>query len=55
MGFSDFLRSAAAIFRLSKKSDKEEFALYLKLVGLGIIVIGTIGFIIKLAGNIFFG
>ncbi len=55
MGFRDFLKSVNAIFRLSHKSDKEEFMLYLKLVTLGIAVIGTIGFIIRLVGNIFFG
>ncbi len=55
MGFRDFLRSCAAIFRLAHKSDRSEFALYLKLVGLGIALVGTIGFVIKLLGNIFFG
>lgn len=55
MGLGDFFRSAAAIFRLSKKSDREEFTLYLKLVTIGILIVGTIGFIIKLLGNTFFG
>lgn len=55
MGFRDFLKSAGAIFRLSHKSDKDEYMLYLKLVGLGIAVVGVIGFIIKMVGNIFFG
>ena len=55
MGFRDFLSSVAAIFRLAHKSDRDEFALYLKLVALGIAVVGTIGFLIKLVGNIFFG
>ena len=55
MGFRDFLRSCTAIFRLAHKSDREEFTLYLKLVALGIALVGTIGFIIKLIGNIFFG
>ena len=55
MGIREFFKSAAAIFRLAHKSDKDEFTLYLKLVALGIVVVGTIGFIIKLVGNIFFG
>lgn len=55
MGIREFIRSAAAIFRLAHKSDKDEFTLYLKLVALGILVVGFIGFIIKLVGNIFFG
>ncbi len=54
MGFRDFLKSANAIFHLSHKSDREEFTLYLKLVVLGIALIGTIGFIIKYLGNLFF-
>ncbi|QQG48472.1 MAG: protein translocase SEC61 complex subunit gamma [archaeon] len=55
MGVREFLRSAAAIFRLAHKSDKDEFMLYLKLVGLGVAVVGAIGFLIKLIGSIFFG
>lgn len=55
MGLSDFFRSAAAIFRLAHKSDRDEFTLYLKLVALGVAVVGTIGFLIKLIGSIFFG
>jgi len=55
MGVRDFLKSAEAIFRLAHKSDRDEFTLYLKLVALGILVVGAIGFIIKLVGNVFFG
>jgi len=55
MGFRDFLSSVRAIFRLAHKSDRDEFGLYLKLVALGMAVVGVIGFLIKLVGNIFFG
>ena len=55
MGFRDFLRSSAAIIRLSHKSDRDEFTLYLKLVTLANAVVGAIGCIIKLVGSIFFG
>ena len=55
MGLGDFFKSAAAIFRLAHKSDRDEFTLYLKLVAIGIAVVGTIGFLIKLLGSIFFG
>jgi protein translocase SEC61 complex gamma subunit len=55
MGIREFFRSAGAIFKLAHKSDRSEFTLYLKLVALGIVVVGSIGFIIKLVGNIFFG
>jgi protein translocase SEC61 complex gamma subunit len=36
-----------SVFRLSKKSDRAEFLLYLKLVSIGVLIIGTIGFLIK--------
>ena len=55
MGVRDFFRSANAIFKLAHKSDRDEFALYLKLVALGMAVVGAIGFLIKLLGAIFFG
>lgn len=55
MGLREFFRSAEAIFRLAHKSDRDEFSLYLKLVALGVAVVGTIGFLIKLIGSVFFG
>ena len=55
MGVSAFFRNAMAIFRLSHKSDRQEFSLYLRLVLIGVGVVGTIGFLIKLVGNLFFG
>lgn len=55
MGLKEFFKSSAAIFRLAHKSDMDEFTLYLKLVALGIAVVGAIGFLIKLLGSIFFG
>jgi protein translocase SEC61 complex gamma subunit len=54
MGLRDFFRSSAAIFRLAHKSDRDEFTLYLKLVALGVAVVGTIGFLIKLIGAYLF-
>ncbi len=47
MGARDMLRAMGSVFRLSKKSDRQEFMLYLKLVGLGVLLVGTIGFLIK--------
>ena len=51
MGAREFFRSANAIFKLAHKSDRDEFALYLKLVALGIAVVGAIGFLVKLVGT----
>ncbi|HUH99892.1 MAG TPA: protein translocase SEC61 complex subunit gamma [Nitrososphaerales archaeon] len=48
MAWRDFLRSMGSVIRLSRKSDREEFFLYLKLVLLGLGVVGVIGFLVKL-------
>jgi protein translocase SEC61 complex gamma subunit len=37
-----------AVLKMSRKSDMEEFFLYLKLVMLGLGVVGIIGFLVKL-------
>ena len=37
-----------SVIKLSRKSDREEFFLYLKLVILGLGVVGIIGFLVKL-------
>jgi protein transport protein SEC61 subunit gamma and related proteins len=42
----------ASVLRLSKKSDKEQFMLYLKLVLLGVAVVGTMGFLIKFISTV---
>lgn len=47
MGLREFFRNASHTLKLCKKSDWEEFWLYLKLVLLGIGIVGTIGFIIQ--------
>ena len=47
MGVREFLKSMGSVIRLSKKSDSEQFFLYLKLVLLGVATVGTIGFFIK--------
>jgi len=48
MALRDFLRSMVSVVKLSRKSDREEFFLYLKLVAMGLGVVGIIGFLIKL-------
>lgn len=52
MGTRDFLKAMGSVLRLSKKSDREQFMLYLKLVLLGVAVVGTIGFIIKFISTV---
>ncbi|MHB8567657.1 MAG: protein translocase SEC61 complex subunit gamma [Nitrososphaerales archaeon] len=46
MGLGKALQSAWRTLKLTRKSDREEFTLYIKLVFLGFGVVGAIGFII---------
>jgi preprotein translocase subunit Sss1 len=41
-----------SVIRLSKKSDRDQFVLYLKLVLLGVGVVGTLGFLIKFISTV---
>lgn len=52
MSLRDFLKSMGSVIRLSKKSDREQFMLYLKLVLLGVAVVGTMGFLIKFISTV---
>ncbi len=40
-----------SVIKMSRKSDMEEFFLYLKLVVLGLGVVGIIGFLVKLVST----
>ncbi len=53
MGLGSFLRATTNTLKLARKSDREEFMLYLKLVSLAVGVVGTIGFIIQSIGAFF--
>jgi protein transport protein SEC61 subunit gamma-like protein len=53
MGLGSFARSAMNTMKLARKSDWTEFSLYLKLVILGVGVVGTIGYIIQSVGAFF--
>jgi len=46
MGLGKALQSTWRTLKLTRKSDREEFMLYLKLVMLGFGVVGAIGFVI---------
>ncbi len=51
----DFFESTKRILAVSKKPSRDELMLMLKVVGIGILIIGVIGFIIRLifvGGNI---
>ena len=46
MGMGRWLTSVYRTLKLTRKSDREEFMLYMKLVLLGFGLVGAIGFII---------
>ena len=46
-----FLQSSRRILSISQKPGKKEFWLMSKIIGIGIILIGVIGFLIKVIFN----
>ena len=48
-----FLKSASRMLKLAKKPGREELWLSVRICFLGIIVIGLIGFVIKLLAGVF--
>ena len=52
MNISNTLREMANTMRYSKKSDRTEFKLYLKLVALGVGVVGGVAFVIHMVSAI---
>ncbi|MEM2180822.1 MAG: protein translocase SEC61 complex subunit gamma [Nitrososphaeria archaeon] len=51
MNIREFINSIINTLRLTKKTTFEEFKLYLKLILIGIGVVGGIGFIIKFVAS----
>ncbi len=51
----EFLHQAKRVLQVAKKPDTEEYFNVAKITGLGIILIGVIGFIITLVGNLLGG
>ena len=43
------------VLKVTKKPDKQEYSMSAKVTGIGIIIIGTIGFLIYLASNLITG
>lgn len=49
---SQFIRQCRRVLHVSKKPDREEFINVAKITGIGIIIIGVIGFIISLIAQL---
>ncbi len=52
--FKEFLRESRRVLKVTKKPGTEEFKTIVKVSGLGIIVIGLIGFVIHFAKQLLF-
>lgn len=51
---NSFLKQCERVLKVSKKPDSEEYKTVSKVTGLGVIVIGVIGFIIALLSQVLF-
>jgi protein transport protein SEC61 subunit gamma-like protein len=49
-----FLKQCERVLRVSKKPDNEEYRTVAKVTGIGIIIIGIIGFIIAILSQVLF-
>tara|TARA_Y100000310_G_scaffold286529_1_gene310818 strand:- start:149 stop:340 length:192 start_codon:yes stop_codon:yes gene_type:complete len=48
--FKSFLKECQRVLKITKKPNMTEFKSVVKITGLGMLVIGTIGFIITITG-----
>jgi protein transport protein SEC61 subunit gamma-like protein len=49
-----FTRECVRVFKITKKPTKEEYKTISKVAGLGILIIGLIGFLVHLVNVLFF-
>jgi len=52
--FKSYLKECARIVRITKKPTREEFKTIVKVSGLGILIIGLLGFVITMIKQVFF-
>jgi protein transport protein SEC61 subunit gamma and related proteins len=52
--FKSFMRECIRVFKITKKPTKEEFKTISKVAGLGILIIGLLGFIVHLLKTLVF-
>ena len=50
--FKEFLSECGRVLRVTKKPGKEEFKAIVKVSGIGILIIGLIGFVIFIIGDL---
>ena len=49
---SDFIKQSKRVLKVARKPDREEFFDFAKVTALGIAIIGVIGFVIVLIGQL---
>ncbi|MBQ2962792.1 protein translocase SEC61 complex subunit gamma [Methanobrevibacter sp.] len=49
---SDFIKQSKRVLKVARKPDREEFLNFSKVTAIGIAIIGVIGFIIVLLGQL---
>lgn len=52
--FKAFIRECVRVFKITKKPTKEEYMTISKVAGLGILIIGLIGFLVHLVNILVF-
>ena len=52
--FKRFCKECLRVLKVTKKPNKEEFKTIVKVSGLGIIIIGLVGFIIQIVKQVLF-
>ncbi|MDO5834968.1 MAG: protein translocase SEC61 complex subunit gamma [Methanobacterium sp.] len=52
---ANFIKQCQRVLKVSKKPDREEYINVAKVTGIGIILIGVIGFIISIVGQLIQG
>mgnify|MGYP001166716167 CR=1 FL=1 len=48
-----FSKECFRVFRITKKPSKDEFKIIVKVSGIGILIIGLLGFVIKIVWEVF--
>ncbi len=51
----EFIKECIRVLKVTRKPDMKEFKTIIKITGLGLIVIGMIGFIIQMTKMLIFG
>ncbi|RAP49782.1 MAG: protein translocase SEC61 complex subunit gamma [Methanosphaera sp. SHI613] len=51
---NSFLKQCERVLRVSKKPDADEYKTVAKVTGLGIIIIGVVGFIVSILSQVLF-